>query len=132
MTKTTTPRSSAVQPAAEQGEAIVIQHVVTSGDREMKVCVCYPAGYWPVSAGAPLLPWMLYLHAGGFVDGGVEAAKELARDLAEHYPIALVNSVNPVRLQGQKTAAFEIVDALGDAPDIHCLPVGNAGNISAY
>src|SRR5699024_9385721 len=48
------------------------------------------------------------------------------------YPVALVNSVNPYRLQGQKTAAFEVVDALGDAPDIHMLPVGNAGNISAY
>ena len=46
--------------------------------------------------------------------------------------MALVNSVNPDRLQGQKTAAFEIVDALGDAPDVHCLPVGNAGNITAY
>src|SRR5690606_15711697 len=51
---------------------------------------------------------------------------------AEQYPVALVNSVNPVRLQGQKTAAFEIVDALGRAPDVHVLPVGNAGNISAY
>lgn len=69
----------------------MIQHVVTSGDREMKVCVCYPAGYWPVSAGAPLLPWMLYLHAGGFVDGGVEAAKELARDLAESVPAVVVS-----------------------------------------
>ena len=48
------------------------------------------------------------------------------------YPVALVNSVNPYRIEGQKTAAFEIVDALGDAPDIHCLPVGNAGNITAY
>ena len=48
------------------------------------------------------------------------------------YPVALVNSVNPFRIEGQKTAAFEIVDALGDAPDIHCLPVGNAGNITAY
>jgi threonine synthase len=46
--------------------------------------------------------------------------------------VALVNSVNPDRLQGQKTAAFEVVDELGDAPDIHCLPVGNAGNITAY
>ena len=48
------------------------------------------------------------------------------------YPVELVNSVNPARIEGQKTAAFEIVDALGDAPDIHCLPVGNAGNITAY
>ena len=46
--------------------------------------------------------------------------------------MALVNSVNPFRIEGQKTAAFEIVDVLGDAPDIHCLPVGNAGNITAY
>jgi threonine synthase len=51
---------------------------------------------------------------------------------AAAYPVALVNSVNPDRLQGQKTAAFEILDELGDAPDVHCLPVGNAGNITAY
>ena len=56
----------------------------------------------------------------------------LARQLAENYPVALVNSVNPYRLQGQKTAAFEIIDTLGFAPDIHALPVGNAGNITAY
>lgn len=66
------------------------------------------------------------------VDGNFDDCLDIARDLAENYPIALVNSVNPTRLQGQKTAAFEVVDALGDAPDIHCLPVGNAGNISAY
>ena len=66
------------------------------------------------------------------VDGNFDDCLNLARDLALEYPVALVNSVNPTRLQGQKTAAFEIVDALGDAPDIHCLPVGNAGNISAY
>ncbi|MGI8646340.1 MAG: pyridoxal-phosphate dependent enzyme, partial [Nocardioides sp.] len=57
---------------------------------------------------------------------------QMARGLAWDYPVVLVNSVNPVRLQGQKTAAFEIVDFLGDAPDFHLLPVGNAGNISAY
>jgi len=66
------------------------------------------------------------------VDGNFDDCLELARKLAVDYPVALVNSVNPFRLQGQKTAAFEIVDALGDAPDVHCLPVGNAGNISAY
>jgi threonine synthase len=66
------------------------------------------------------------------VDGSFDDCLDLARELSEHYPVALVNSVNPVRLQGQKSAAFEIVDALGDAPDVHCLPVGNAGNISAY
>ena len=66
------------------------------------------------------------------VDGNFDQCLDLARDLAENYPIALVNSVNPYRLQGQKTGAFEIIVALGFAPDIHVLPVGNAGNISAY
>lgn len=66
------------------------------------------------------------------VDGGFDECLELARKLAEHYPVALVNSVNPYRLQGQKTAAFEVIDVLGDAPDFHCVPVGNAGNIAAY
>ena len=66
------------------------------------------------------------------VDGNFDDCLELARKLAANYPVALVNSLNPDRLQGQKTAAFEIVEALGDAPDVHCLPVGNAGNISAY
>ena len=66
------------------------------------------------------------------VDGNFDDCLTLARDLAENYPVALVNSVNPYRLQGQKTAAFEVVDYLGDAPDLHVLPTGNAGNISAY
>ncbi|MGW4805882.1 threonine synthase [Kitasatospora sp. NPDC004272] len=66
------------------------------------------------------------------VDGNFDDCLTLARELSEKYPVALVNSVNPVRIEGQKTAAFEIVDMLGDAPDIHVLPVGNAGNITAY
>ena len=66
------------------------------------------------------------------VDGNFDDCLTLARKLAEAYPVELVNSVNPARLEGQKTAAFEIVDVLGDAPDVHLLPVGNAGNISAY
>jgi threonine synthase len=66
------------------------------------------------------------------VDGNFDDCLELVRKLAVEYPVALVNSVNPDRLQGQKTAAFEIVDQLGDAPDVQCLPVGNAGNIGAY
>jgi threonine synthase len=66
------------------------------------------------------------------VEGNFDASFELARDLAEHYPVTLVNSVNPYRLQGQKTLAFEVVDALGRAPDLHCVPVGNAGNISSH
>jgi threonine synthase len=66
------------------------------------------------------------------VDGNFDDCLKLVRSLAESYPVALVNSVNADRLEGQKTAAFEIVDALGDAPEVHCLPVGNAGNIAAY
>jgi threonine synthase len=66
------------------------------------------------------------------VEGNFDDCLRLARELAESYPVALVNSVNRVRLQGQKTAAYEIVDELGDAPDIHVMPVGNAGNIAAY
>jgi threonine synthase len=66
------------------------------------------------------------------LDGNFDDCLELVRKLANDYPVALVNSVNPERLQGQKTAAYEVVDVLGDAPDVHCLPVGNAGNISAY
>ncbi len=66
------------------------------------------------------------------VDGNFDDCLVLARDLSEHYPVSLVNSVNPYRIEGQKTAAFEVVDMLGDAPDIHTLPVGNAGNITAY
>ncbi|HEY0888364.1 MAG TPA: threonine synthase [Nocardioides sp.] len=66
------------------------------------------------------------------VRGNFDDCLKLSRGLAEHYPVALVNSVNPVRLEGQKTASFEVVDRLGDAPDFHLLPVGNAGNISAY
>ena len=66
------------------------------------------------------------------VDGNFDDCLNLARDLADKYPVSLVNSVNKYRIEGQKTAAFEICDAFGDAPDIHCLPVGNAGNITAY
>ena len=66
------------------------------------------------------------------VEGNFDASLEVATDLAERYPVTLVNSVNPFRLHGQKTAAFEICDALGRAPDLHCVPVGNAGNISSH
>src|SRR5690606_29721243 len=66
------------------------------------------------------------------IQGSFDEALDLVVALCERHPIALVNSLNPYRLEGQKTAAFEICDALGAAPDLLCLPVGNAGNISAY
>jgi threonine synthase len=66
------------------------------------------------------------------VRGNFDQALTVVRELAEKQAVTLVNSVNPHRLEGQKTAAFEIVDELGDAPDVHSIPVGNAGNITAY
>jgi threonine synthase len=66
------------------------------------------------------------------IEGNFDDGMRLVRELSQSLPLAVVNSINPYRLHGQKTAAFEIVAALGRAPDVHCLPVGNAGNISAY
>lgn len=66
------------------------------------------------------------------IQGNFDDGMRIVKEMADAGPIAIVNSINPYRLQGQKTAAFEIVDALGRAPDYHCIPVGNAGNISAY
>ena len=66
------------------------------------------------------------------IRGNFDEALELVRELPLRAPVTVVNSVNPYRIEGQKTGAFEIIDVLGDAPDIHCIPVGNAGNITAY
>lgn len=66
------------------------------------------------------------------IRGNFDAGMQIVQEVAAQAPITLVNSVNPYRLQGQKTAAFEIIDALGEAPDYHALPVGNAGNITAH
>jgi len=66
------------------------------------------------------------------VKGNFDDCLTLAKQLSENYPVSLVNSVNPYRIEGQKTGAFEVVDMLGTAPDIHVMPVGNAGNITAY
>jgi threonine synthase len=66
------------------------------------------------------------------IKGNFDKALTLVREIARSNSIAVVNSINPDRIEGQKTGAFEVIDALGDAPDIHCIPVGNAGNITAY
>jgi threonine synthase len=66
------------------------------------------------------------------VRGNFDQALAIVRELPSKAPVTVVNSVNPHRIEGQKTGAFEIVDVLGDAPDYHCIPVGNAGNITAY
>jgi threonine synthase len=66
------------------------------------------------------------------IEGNFDDCLDIARDLSANYPVHLVNSVNPDRIEGQKTGAFEVVEVLGDAPDFHLLPVGNAGNYTAY
>ncbi|MGQ9736118.1 MAG: threonine synthase [Thermaceae bacterium] len=91
--------------------------------------VILPAGYVALGKVAQSL-----VHGARIVQiqGNFDDALRLTRLLVEHYPVALVNSVNPHRLEGQKTLAFEVVDELGEAPDYHALPVGNAGNITAH
>ncbi|MEB3318835.1 MAG: threonine synthase [Cyanobacteriota bacterium] len=95
----------------------------------MRAFVLIPDGY---VAQGKLAQALLYGAEVLAVKGNFDRALAIVREVADHYPVTLVNSLNPYRLQGQKTAAFEVVDALGDAPDWLCIPVGNAGNISAY
>lgn len=95
----------------------------------LRAFVVIPDGY--VALGK-LAQALLYGAEAIAIDGNFDTCLKIVREMAENYPVTLVNSVNPDRLEGQKTAAFEIVDVLGDAPDWLCIPVGNAGNITAY
>jgi threonine synthase len=95
----------------------------------MRAFVVIPDGYVALGKLAQALVYGAEVIA---IEGNFDDALHIVRSLAENYPVTLVNSVNPYRLQGQKTAAFEIVDVLGNAPDWLCIPVGNAGNITAY
>jgi threonine synthase len=95
----------------------------------LKPFVLIPDGYVALGKLAQALLYGAEVLA---IKGNFDDALEIVQQMAENYPITLVNSVNPYRLQGQKTAAFELVDALGDAPDWLCIPVGNGGNITAY
>jgi threonine synthase len=134
----------------DRGMTVAITHALASG---LKAVICASTGNTSASAAAyaaragltcaVLVPQgkiamgklaQAVLHGARIlqVDGNFDDCLELARKTAADYPVTLVNSVNPVRIAGQKTAAFEICDVLGRAPDIHCLPVGNAGNITAY
>ncbi|WP_086840650.1 threonine synthase [Amycolatopsis kentuckyensis] len=134
----------------DRGMTVAITHALASG---LKAVICASTGNTSASAAAyaaragltcaVLVPQgkiamgklaQAVLHGARIlqVDGNFDDCLELARKTAADYPVTLVNSVNPVRIAGQKTAAFEICDVLGTAPDIHCLPVGNAGNITAY
>lgn len=95
----------------------------------MKAVVLLPAGYVALGKLSQALAYGAQTLA---VKGNFDDCLSLVKAITSSYPVALVNSLNPYRLEGQKTAAFEVCDALGDAPDFHALPVGNAGNITAY
>lgn len=95
----------------------------------MRAFVLIPDGYVALGKLAQALVYGAEVLS---IKGNFDRALEIVREMSEHYPVTLVNSVNPYRLEGQKTGAFEIVDTLGDSPDWLCIPVGNAGNISAY
>ena len=95
----------------------------------LKTYVLIPDGY--IALGK-LSQAMMYGAEIIAIKGNFDEALEMVRKISDNYPITLVNSVNPYRIEGQKTGAFEICNALGDAPDYHFIPVGNAGNITAY
>lgn len=95
----------------------------------MRAFVLIPDGYVALGKLAQALVYGAEVLS---IKGNFDRALEIVQEMSAHYPVTLVNSLNPYRLEGQKTAAFEIADALGDAPDWLCLPVGNAGNITAY
>ncbi|MDY6936766.1 MAG: threonine synthase [Cyanobacteriota bacterium] len=95
----------------------------------MQAFVIIPDGYVALGKLAQALLYGAQVLA---IKGNFDRALDIVRELGENYPVTVVNSVNPYRLQGQKTGAFEVVDALGNAPDWLCIPVGNAGNITAY
>lgn len=128
----------AVSKAKEEGAEVVI--CASTGNTSaaaaayarragMRAYVLIPDGYVALGKLAQALLYGAEVLA---IQGNFDRALAIVREMAEHYPITLVNSVNPYRLEGQKTAAFEIIDVLGDAPDWLCIPVGNAGNITAY
>ena len=128
----------AVSKAKEKGAEAVIcastgntsaSAAAYAAKANMRAYVLLPDGY---VAKGKLAQALMYGAEAIAIDGNFDDALAIVRQVAEKYPVALVNSVNPYRLNGQKTAAFEIVDALGDAPDWLCIPVGNAGNITAY
>ncbi|MEI7474660.1 MAG: threonine synthase [bacterium] len=95
----------------------------------IKAFVLVPDGYIALGKIAQAMHYGAEIVA---IDGNFDDALEIVIKLSENYPLTLVNSVNPYRIEGQKTAAFEVCDSLGKAPDYLCIPVGNAGNITAY
>jgi threonine synthase len=128
----------AVSKAKERGAEIVIcastgntsaSAAAYAARAKMKCVVLLPHGK---IAQGKLAQALMYGAATIAVEGNFDEALRIVRELGETGKVEVVNSINPVRIEGQKTAAFEICDQLGDAPDFHFLPVGNAGNITAY
>ena len=95
----------------------------------LMTCVIVPHGNIAMGKLAQAVRYGAYVIS---IDGNFDEALALVRQMGENHPITVVNSINPNRIEGQKTGSFEIVDALGDAPDYHFIPVGNAGNITSY
>ena len=128
----------AVAKAMEEGARVLVcastgntsaSAAAYAASQRLRAIVVVPAGEIAMNKLSQALMYGAKVVA---LRGNFDDALQTVRDLAGHYPVALVNSVNPYRLQGQKTGAFEIVDSLGEAPDYLVLPVGNAGNITAY
>src|SRR5215210_2069619 len=128
----------AVSKAKERGASIVIcastgntsaSAAAYAARAKMKCVVLLPHGKIALGKMAQALMYGATTIA---IEGNFDVALRIVRELGEMSKVEVVNSINPVRIEGQKTAAFEICDALGDAPDFHFIPVGNAGNITAY
>lgn len=128
----------AVSKAKERGAEVVIcastgntsaSAAAYAARAKLKCVVILPHGK---IAQGKLAQALMYGATTIAIEGNFDVALRIVRELGETGKVEVVNSVNPVRIEGQKTAAFEICDALGDAPDFHFLPVGNAGNITAY
>lgn len=128
----------AVSKAAEEGSKAII--CASTGNTSaaaaaygakagMKTFVLIPDGYIALGKLSQAMMYGAQIIA---IKGNFDEALERVIEISENYPVTLVNSVNPFRIEGQKTGAFEIIEALGDAPDYHFIPVGNAGNITAY
>src|SRR5262249_58419051 len=124
--------------AAEEGAKVVVcastgntsaSAAAYAARAEMLAAVIIPDGH--VALGKPA---QALIHGAKVVSirGSFDDALRVVRELGERGGVTVVNSINPFRIEGQKTAAFEVCDVLGDAPDVHCMPVGNAGNITAY
>ena len=128
----------AVSKAKERGAEVVVcastgntsaSAAAYAARAKMKCVVLLPNG--KIALGK-LAQALMYGATTIAIEGNFDQALQIVRELGETGKVEVVNSINPVRIEGQKTAAFEICDALGDAPDFHFLPVGNAGNITAY